>query len=661
MDTRHISPTPARQSSLRHLRLRKHMPLFAVIISGVLLLTPVLVLFNGSAAGGFANPAFQSQWQQGEGVAPNFWGPLSLAKDGQQESYAEAVGGTRLVQYFDKARMELGANNTVTNGLLATELITGKRQLGDNTFQDFGPANVPIAGDSDNIGPTYASIQANAAQLRVVVSSTPGAAVTTGLSPNGAFQPFANGATFAQANIGGYDSVTQHNVPTAFLNYRNTAGVPAIGLAITEPFWSNVKVAGVQKDVLMQGFERRVLTFTPSNPAAFLVEFGNIGSHYFQWRYVTSPSGSGGTGTGTATTAPTVPTTAPTMPTATPMPAPTPAPTLSSIVVSEITTTGAKITYTTDIPACGTAEFRIAGTAAFTTDITTLTCPALSMSFTKVLTGLTPTKNYEVRGAAFTSPNSPSSIGYSSVAPLTTLTPDVTGALITNIVWTAVDNNNIKLTFKLNETGTAKVKFGPTADLMSATTTDATAAPGNIFSATFGVTREKQFFYQIAAIDASNNPSTTTVKQVQLNRTMSFDLKTITIKVNHFEPGVFPIFLDCRPAYVFTGTVRYASGVPDTKTINATFVPFAATVPKDNTINTTETLLEDASRNVLLSLSGSYSGLLAGAGFCTGNLAPANVTLTPVTDWSVNSTAITESADYKATWTVASFLIVIAP
>ena len=34
------------------------MPLFAVIISGVLLLIPVLVLFNGSAAGGFANPTF---------------------------------------------------------------------------------------------------------------------------------------------------------------------------------------------------------------------------------------------------------------------------------------------------------------------------------------------------------------------------------------------------------------------------------------------------------------------------------------------------------------------------------------------------------------------------------------------------------------------------
>jgi len=77
----------------------------------------------------------------------------------------------------------------------------------------------------------------------------------------------------------------------------------SIGFAISEPFWSNVKVANQQKDVLMQAFERRVLTFTPSNPAAFQVEFGNIGTHYFQWRYVTNPSGGTGTGTGTATTA----------------------------------------------------------------------------------------------------------------------------------------------------------------------------------------------------------------------------------------------------------------------------------------------------------------------------------------------------------------------
>jgi hypothetical protein len=37
--------------------------------------------------------------------------------------------------------------------------------------------------------------------------------------------------------------------------------------------------------VLIQAFERRVLTYTPDNPPGFTVEYGNIGRHYYTWRY----------------------------------------------------------------------------------------------------------------------------------------------------------------------------------------------------------------------------------------------------------------------------------------------------------------------------------------------------------------------------------------
>src|SRR5215831_10803000 len=153
MATQYSVPVQAPQRSSWHTRLRRRKPLLALIFSTMLLLTPALVLFNVSAASGFANPLFQVQWAAGEAVVPNFWGPVALAHDGQQEPYVEAPGGQRLVQYFDKARMELTnpATNTVTNGLLATELITGNRQLGDNTFQQLTPAGVPVAGDPDNI------------------------------------------------------------------------------------------------------------------------------------------------------------------------------------------------------------------------------------------------------------------------------------------------------------------------------------------------------------------------------------------------------------------------------------------------------------------------------------------------------------------------------
>ena len=68
-------------------------------------------------------------------------------------------------QYFDKSRMEItfpdGDRSSpfyVTNGLLVVELISGRLQTGDNSFEDRSPAIVNVAGDAtDPDGPTYAS------------------------------------------------------------------------------------------------------------------------------------------------------------------------------------------------------------------------------------------------------------------------------------------------------------------------------------------------------------------------------------------------------------------------------------------------------------------------------------------------------------------------
>ena len=37
--------------------------------------------------------------------------------------------------------------------------------------------------------------------------------------------------------------------------------------------------------MLIQCFERRCLTYTPGNPDGWQVEAGNVGQHYFHWRY----------------------------------------------------------------------------------------------------------------------------------------------------------------------------------------------------------------------------------------------------------------------------------------------------------------------------------------------------------------------------------------
>ena len=79
--------------------------------------------------------------------------------------------------------------------------------------------------------------------------------------------------------------MTKHNVPAAFATYRAKVGLGVIGYAKSEPFVTTVKVAGVQRQVVVQVFERRVLTYNAANSDAFKVEMGNIGQHYHRWRY----------------------------------------------------------------------------------------------------------------------------------------------------------------------------------------------------------------------------------------------------------------------------------------------------------------------------------------------------------------------------------------
>lgn len=172
----------------------------------------------------------------------------------------------------------------VTSGLLATELVKGQVQVGDSVFQNRPPPAIPVAGDPNNVGPTYAQIGTSG--LTAAASATIGQQTVRALSSMGAAGTFAMGANDANARVAAFDAATQHNVPATFNDYRNKAGLLTIGFAIAEPFWANgVLVGGQTKDVLVQAFERRVLTYTPTNPDAFKVEFGNIGAHYFLWRY----------------------------------------------------------------------------------------------------------------------------------------------------------------------------------------------------------------------------------------------------------------------------------------------------------------------------------------------------------------------------------------
>jgi lipoprotein-anchoring transpeptidase ErfK/SrfK len=287
------------------LNLRRSRP--SVVLLAVTALLVNLFAFApvaGAADSEFASPLFNNVWQRTDFPIASqkvsrswYWGPKPLGTGGFYEEYADSPGGKRLVQYFDKSRMELNdpGKPNVTNGLLVVEMITGKLQKGDNSFSDLGKANIPIAGDLNNPWPTFASLDK--------IYNKP-------LSLKVGDQA---GSTWYPAGIGKQDpkyltdatkiATIQNNIgiPAAFWNFLNRKGTVAIGntysedtisdwlfstgYPVTEAYWARVKVAGVDKEVMFQAFERRVLTYTPDNDPAYQVEMGNVGLQYINWRY----------------------------------------------------------------------------------------------------------------------------------------------------------------------------------------------------------------------------------------------------------------------------------------------------------------------------------------------------------------------------------------
>jgi uncharacterized protein YkwD len=98
-----------------------------------------------------------------------------------------------------------------------------------------------------------------------------------------------------------------HNVPDVFWNWMQKLDeqwVFAMGLPIAEPYWARFTVGGVERDLLVQLFERRVLTYNPTNESQWQVEMGNIGQHYYSWRYTGTTPVAGTTITPGTTTNP---------------------------------------------------------------------------------------------------------------------------------------------------------------------------------------------------------------------------------------------------------------------------------------------------------------------------------------------------------------------
>jgi hypothetical protein len=271
----------------------------------------------------FAHPAFRRVWERTDRVVMEgrvqrtwFWGP-GANTPGLMEQYNESPLGNRLrlVQYFDKSRMEL--NNPagdqsnpffVTNGLLTVDLISGSVQVGETEFTKFRNACIPMTGDfGDTNAPTYFAFQ-NVSVSADRIDTHPatnrvGQRITATIDRNGNVGNDPSKGNDPQVQVAVFITDTKHNIPAAFWTFLNSRGPVynaqgqiadeqliqpwffASGLPVSEAYWTRATIQGQVRDVLIQAFERRALTYVPSNPAGFQVEMANIGQHYFDWRY----------------------------------------------------------------------------------------------------------------------------------------------------------------------------------------------------------------------------------------------------------------------------------------------------------------------------------------------------------------------------------------
>lgn len=258
-----------------------------------------------------SDPTFLKVWSRTD--KPIFTGAIARSwtwgdkPDGFALLLENYSGQQRLVQYHDKSRMEI--NNPqgnradlffVSNGLLVREMIQGQIQISDTDYVARQPSDTAVTGDPINgISPTYSSFRGIASLYNDKrVANRVGQPLTESLNKDGTISTLTPPVQLTYAY---YEDNLGHNIPDVFWNFMNSRGkvlvndalqddvvvnwVYTMGYPLSDAYWTRSIVGGVERDVLVQVFERRVLSYTPSNPADFQVEMGNVGRHYYQWRY----------------------------------------------------------------------------------------------------------------------------------------------------------------------------------------------------------------------------------------------------------------------------------------------------------------------------------------------------------------------------------------
>jgi len=241
-----------------------------------------------------SNSAFKNYWHLSGGNWA--WGPALTGP--VQEPFVEGADGQRLVQYFSKGRMEQNyPGGSITSGLLVLEMVSGKMQIGEKQVAPMSCAvSSPIAGDLNTLAPTYEDLGLVIDQGECKGITGSGCAEQYHVGAPVDNEIFVDGSTvYVRPNadlaanhvlVGKYDVVSGHNIPQVFADYMNKMDSRSqIGMPISEPYWvRDVKVDGVSRQVVIQAFERRILTYTGYDDG-WRVQMSNTGEHYLLCRY----------------------------------------------------------------------------------------------------------------------------------------------------------------------------------------------------------------------------------------------------------------------------------------------------------------------------------------------------------------------------------------
>jgi hypothetical protein len=266
--------------------------LFAI---GVVLVVSTLPV-RSSQPSAFADPAFSRFYSRSSGTEQQLlWGGGPLVS--LVEPFTGAPGNRRLVQYFERGRMEIADSSasttttgSISQGLLVREMATGYVQLGYDEFVQGEPAPIALFGSAADTGDaalTYAGFEDAVA---IEAGNRTGELLDAWIGPGG---EISEATPPVDILAGSYEPVTGHNVPDVTASWLKTDpfGITpgdALGLPISEPYWthSGKGDAGIS---LVQLFERRVVVYTPDLPLAERFSLTSTGRHYYRWRYGNDP------------------------------------------------------------------------------------------------------------------------------------------------------------------------------------------------------------------------------------------------------------------------------------------------------------------------------------------------------------------------------------